>query len=257
MSYKKNIFEMDPKDFIRSSRIDLIPKILYVKNKEEAINAPFFNQLYLEHIKAFNDFKEDDKKNGKDFIVKFDETIESIKKRGYDKKRGLIPLDRKANASHGAHRIASSIYFNNGVYSSGIQSPKDVLYNYTFFRKRNLSEELLEEISFQYSKIKGKDLHFCIFWGSSLNKINESEINKHLKEKDIDIVYSRDVNLTEIGKKNTIIACYYGEKWLGSSQENYSGAINKVIPCFEGNNKIKVYLLETKDREKIFNFKKK
>lgn len=252
---KKNEVRIDPKEFLSPERLDIVPKVLYIKNREEKINAPFFDEMYSEHIKAFNDFNEDDKKSKEDFKNSFDNVIDSVKKNGFDKRKGLVPMTKNRVAGHGAHRIASAIYFNQPVFAEINEEGKDVSYDYSFFKKRGLSEKFLDEIAFQYSKLKGKNLYFCIFWGTSFNKINDSEIKDFLKKKNMKIVYGKQAELTEVGKKNTVIACYEGEKWLGSAKKGHPGAMNKASYCFWGSNKVKVFLLESENSKKVVEFK--
>ncbi len=251
----KKIKESKPSDLLHPSRIDLIPKILYIRNKEEGIGSNFLKQMYTEHIKSFNDFKEDKKTSKEDFVSSFDNLIDSVKKKGYDKKKGIIPVTNELVAGHGAHRIATSFYFNKKVPLEFVNSDEQIKYNYSFFRKRGLSEKFLEEMALRYSKIKGKNLYFCIFWGTSVNKINSNKIEKYLQKRNIVPVFDKQAKLTETGKKNTIIACYEGENWLGERKKGYPGAMKKVGNCFRGDNRVRVYLLESKDIEEVRNLK--
>lgn len=245
---------VDPKKFLKSSRIDLIPKLLYVKNKEE-INADYFIRLYLEHIRAFNSFNENHKRTKEDFIKDFDKVIDSIKNDGFKKEMGSIPATENFTAIDGAHRISSSIFFDKKIFVETGEG-EGPSYNYNYFKKRGLPEHFLEEIIYNYFDIKKKGLYACIFWGSSLEKLNEKEINKELVEKNITAVYSKDVSLTEIGKKNLVISCYENEPWMNDKKNDFSGAIRKVAPCFKNSNKIKFYLLESDSHQNIINFKK-
>lgn len=252
---KTKEFFVNPKEFLKSSRIDLIPKILYVKNKEE-IGADYFERLYLEHIRAFNSFNENHKKTRKDFLMEFDKIIASIKKKGFKKEMGSIPSTEDFVAIDGAHRIASSIFFNNKIHVKTNNKSKGPNYNYNYFKKRGLPKQFLEEIIFKYFELKKEGLYACIFWGSSLDKLNEKEINKALAKKNIDVVYSKEVCLTETGKRNIVISCYENEHWMNDKKLDFSGAIRKVAPCFKGSNKIKFYLLESDNSKNIIDFKK-
>lgn len=255
---KKKKKHLDAIKFLKPSRIDLVPKLCYVKNKEERINEDFFTEMYLEHIKAFNHFNENHKRNRKDFLEDFNKLIESIKKEGFKEEKGAIPSTEDFTAIDGAHRLASSIYFQKKVPVK-IFKGKDIgpNYNYKYFKKRGLNERILEEIVFQYFLLKRENIHVGIFWGSALGKLNEKEIEKELKRDKIEVVYSKRLKLTERGKKNLVITCYENEPWMSDKGKNFSGAIRKVAPCFKGSNNVMFYLLESKDKEKIVRFKKK
>lgn len=243
-------------NFLTPARIDLIPKIEYIKNKKNNVNADFFVNMYLEHIKAFNHFNENHKRTKEDFLRDFDNLIKSIDKKGFDKKQGIVPVTENNVAIDGAHRLASCISLGKKVHIKKRQG-KGPNYNYQYFKKRGIDEQILEEMIFKYLKFKKKNLYMCIFWGSSLGKIDEKEISRELEKEGIQVVYSKKVGLTEQGKKNLIIACYENEPWMSDKGKNFSGALRKVAPCFKKSNKILFYLLESEDKEKIILFKKK
>jgi len=253
---KIKVVLQDPKEFLKSSRIDLIPKIWYIKNKEEKINADFFVKMYLEHIRAFNSFNENHKRAKEDFLEDFNKLIDSIKKIGF-KKEKAIPSTKNLVAIDGSHRLASSIVLDKKVYIEKFENLEGPNYNYKYFKKRGILEPILEEIIFKYFKFKdGKELYLCIFWGSSIKKLDKKEIERELKKEKIDVIYSKEVNLTEKGKKNLVITCYENESWM-DKKNNFSGALRKVAPCFKDSNKIRFYLLETKNKDDIIKFKRK
>ncbi|MEX0921052.1 MAG: hypothetical protein WDZ62_02195 [Candidatus Pacearchaeota archaeon] len=247
----------NPKEFVKPSRIDIIPKIWYVKNKKRGINADFFVKMYLEHIKAFNHFNENHKRTPEDFLRDFDNLIESINKNGFKKEKGLIPISKNSTAIDGSHRLATSVVFDKNVAINKSKSSDGPNYNYNYFRKRGLSENILEEIIFRYFKFKeGKNLTVCLFWGSSIGKLDKGEIKKELGKEGIEIVYSKEAKLTEKGKRNLIISCYENEPWI-DKENNFSGALRKVAPCFKDSNKVEFYLLESDNKEDVIKFKKK
>lgn len=251
---KTEIF-VEPMKFLKASRIDLVPKILYVRNKE-LVGSTYYTKLYLDHIRAFNSFNENHKKTKEDFMGDFDKLIQSIKKYGFNEKMKPIPSTDDFVAIDGAHRIASSIFFNNKVLVEILKNTNGPNYNYNYFRKRGLSKQALEEIVFNYLDIKRNNIYACIFWGSGLAKFDKKNIEAELRNNHIEAVYSKDVTLTETGKKNIIISCYEDEHWISDKKNDFSGAIRKVAPCFKGSNKIKFYLLESNNIENILKFKK-
>ena len=83
---------------IKPERFDLMAKLLYIKNRINNINSPFFIDLYKSHIITFNKAWEHPgtKKNIDDFIKHFNKLINSIKKKGYDS-RYPIEIDKNHN----------------------------------------------------------------------------------------------------------------------------------------------------------------
>ena len=76
-----------------TQRFDLMAKYIYVKYKNYELQTEFHRDLYREHIRTFNNFKETDnnKNNEKDFFESFDKLMNDMKENGYDK-RYPIPL---------------------------------------------------------------------------------------------------------------------------------------------------------------------
>lgn len=253
---KRKTKKIKAKELLNPSRIDIIPKIWYIKNKEE-IGSGFFTNMYLEHIRAFNQFNENHKKTKDDFLNDFDKLIDSIKNKGFKAKAGKIPIGNDFTAIDGAHRIASCDYFKEDVPIKQLSKSKGPDYNYNYFKKRGINLQILEEIIFRYFDYKKENLYACIFWGSSIKNFNEKKVLKELEKDNILPVYSKKVKLTSQGKLNLVISCYEDEPWMNDKGKNFSGAIRKVAPCFKGSDSVVFYLLESKSVDNIIKFKKR
>jgi len=229
-------------DLLTPNRFDIIAKYIYVKFKVENISSDFVKELYLNHIKVFNGFVENDesqKIGEKAFLQSFDNLIESIKNKGFLDKN-IIPLANDNSILDGAHRIATAIYFNQRVRTISTElEPHN--FNYEFFEKRGLERVYLDAMALEYAKLKD-NVYIILIWPSAEGK--ESEL-KEIFEKYGKIVYRKNVYLTENGSVNLILQTYKNEKWLGNEKNDYIGARNKARWCFQGNNPLRVFLFES------------
>lgn len=139
------LYSCNPEQLLSHYRYDIYVKYFYVKSYFEDKNYALAKNIYLSHIKAFNNFLEPDgsKKNQEDFIKSFNNLIDSINENGF--LDSVIPISKTGIPIDGAHRLAICLYFN-------IQIPfvvfdlLDGKYDRDFFLKRGMNEEYMNII---------------------------------------------------------------------------------------------------------------
>ena len=95
VDYNTTVEYIDAKElFLLNNRFDLIFKYIFIKYFEIK-NTNFFKDLYLNSIKAFNNFYEYDgsKISKEDFYESFINLLDSIKNNGFNENLGVIPVD--------------------------------------------------------------------------------------------------------------------------------------------------------------------
>ena len=128
----------DIKDlFLHQIRFDLMFKYLYLK-KQQAYGGftDFFEDLYIEHERVFNNFYEEnpEKCTCSDFIEDFDNLYSSIKNRGFDREHPIL-VDKHNQVVNGAHRLTCCFLENIDVETSEYNKYFDnKRYNYDYFR---------------------------------------------------------------------------------------------------------------------------
>ena len=137
------VFELDPKKLISPNRLDLIYKIIFLRNMNKRSN--YATKCYLEHIRSFSFGKyfepgNSDKNNAKDFLRVFKEIDKDIQINGFDSRKSLIPLANDGTILNGSHRIASSIVRNKKVSCIKL-SCDPCIYNYNFFINRLVNKK--------------------------------------------------------------------------------------------------------------------
>lgn len=250
--FKSSLIKLNPVELLTPKRFDINAKLFFAKNKNYNTNYP--KDLYLNHIGVWNNFFEDipRKTSGQDFIDSFNLLIESIKNQGFvDASKNYIPLKNKS-PYNGAHRIAASIINNKEVY--GMEDTSNGQYDcgYKFFRSRGLQPKFMDSMILEYISNKNNLFTVSIF-ASDRKDLNHVE---SVLKKYSEIVYDKEITLTDLGKLNYTIEIYRDEKWIGNHSDNHSGAKYKSDMCFQGSNKMNVYVIETNNPEKLVECKK-
>jgi len=203
----------------------------------------------LEHIKAFNNFFENDesqKIGAEAFTDSFDRLIKNVSQYGF-KEDMLIPVANNILLD-GAHRTALAIYLNKEINTVDleIEAPN---YNYEFFKNRGLSEIYLDYMATQYLELKD-NVYMILLWPSSGGG-KEKEL-KNILDKYGKVIYRKEIKLKNLGPVNLIRQVYKKEKWVGSTKDGYIGAYNKAKWCFDKNTPLRVILFESdKDMVKM------
>jgi hypothetical protein len=121
------IFETMPINFITKNSYDLA------------------KEIYLNHIKSFNNFTEPDgrKNSPKDFIRNFNDLIDNIKSIGIGKT--IIPVTKNGEIIDGAHRLSIALYLNLKIQFV-IFDLLDANYGRSFFVSRGFDSEYVKII---------------------------------------------------------------------------------------------------------------
>ena len=61
------------------------------------------------------------------------------------------------------------------------------------------------------------------------------------------IVYEKKIKLDHNGAHNLLSQIYYGEEWLGSVENNFSGSQGKLVECFKTFNEFSVIAFDVPD----------
>lgn len=142
---KIRIFESNPINLTSKYRYDVFIKYYYVQAYLENKNYKLAQNMYLEHIKSFNNFIEPDgkKKGKKEFIENFNTLINDIKINGINKT--IIPITKNGEIIDGAHRLAIALYLNIKIQFA-IFDLLDANYSKEFFLNRGYNLEYIKII---------------------------------------------------------------------------------------------------------------
>lgn len=150
---KINVYRTNPINLLSKYRFDIFVKYYYVKSYIENKNVTEAKEIYLSHIKAFNNFYEPDgrKNSFKDFIEKFNALIDNIKFCN-NLNKTVIPISTTGIPIDGAHRIAISLYLNLEIKYC-VFDLLDGKYDEIFFLQRGMPYEYVQKINDLSKKI--------------------------------------------------------------------------------------------------------
>jgi glycosyltransferase involved in cell wall biosynthesis len=254
-TYNRIIPNKSALELMNANRFDIAAKTLYAKNKIRNINTPFHKELYLQHLKVWNNFEEmkPAKKGQQEFLNSFDSILTSIETNGFDKQQSKIPV-LMGTPINGAHRVASCIILEKTpeIYEADI-SEGQYLCNYEYFKNKTnfvstgLEDKYLDEMALEFCRNKD-NLYTISLFPSHDQKIEDTLF---LIQQQYNVIYKKQVSLNDNGKKNYIHNLYYGENWIGPKSLKYPGVIEKTNYCFSNGNEICVILIEEDNVENL------
>ncbi|TLD82030.1 hypothetical protein LS68_003235 [Helicobacter sp. MIT 05-5293] len=237
--------------FLRQKRFDLIFKYLYVKYPHNN----FIKQAYLENIRAFNDFYEDDpsykcpKESPQDFLNSFDKLILSIKDNNFIATNNQIPIGKNNEISDGAHRLAICAFLDLNIETK--EDDSDELYDFIFFRKNNMSKDIMDYGALEYVKLHP---HAYIVNLHSITDRDKDEEVYRLLETYGFVFYQKDVQLSFNGyvnlKKISYGSFWNQESWIGDTHNKFAGA-QEHARLSMGQNPMRVYIFVCDEFEKV------
>ncbi|CAM1370242.1 conserved hypothetical protein [Tenacibaculum litoreum] len=245
-----HIKKIRAKDLLTYTRFDLGFKLLYLEMLSNDLD--FSKEVYKEHIRAFSlgkytEYGNEDKIGIDRFISDFDKTFKDIKENGYDGSKSLIPLSENGSILNGAHRVASSIFLDKDVECINIDLPNQV-YDYKFFYNRNVSKKMLDIAATKFVEY-AENTFIAFLW--PIAEGFEKEIEKVIPN----IVYRKKITLTRNGAHNLISKVYFGEKWLGNIENNFSGSQGKLKECFPNFNPVRIIVFQAENLKEVLKIK--
>ena len=218
---------IDAKELLlKNRRFDLIFKYTYLNNHElYKSGTNFYEDLYCEHIRAFNNFYEEypRKESKSDFLQHFIDNKDSIDRLGFDVNKSIITVDENYELTDGSHRISICAFLGKRVHvRRDISNP---YYDYKFFFQRGIKEFYADFAALEQVKLNPNAYIVSLHSVTSQESDNQVAdiLNKYgfiYYKKDIDLTYNGYVNLKKIS-----YGFDYGENtWLGNLENDYAGA---------------------------------
>jgi len=236
---------INARDLIVPERLDLMSKKKWIEAYKSNNITQFHEDLYYEDIKVmtnsmFVEFNNIEKNSFDKYKASFINTYENIKKYGFDNMYA-IPVGENNAILDGAHRLSCAIAENIQIPINRIKGAF-IKCDANLFLSRNMPEEIVDYLVYEYIKEKNNILVFCL-WPVSYNKklreLAESQIVNAAK-----IVYKKNVFLTKGGLRNLFIQIYRNYNWNGTIENHFVGIDSKVDKCYKQKSYATFYFLE-------------
>ena len=209
---------VNPVDLLGASRFDLFARTNFVRSELQGFGESWGRSVYRDFIvstsrdrRGKESWGEDNKKYSfKDYEKSFKNLINSISSEGYLESFGAIPLSGET-ITNGAHRLAICLLLDKKIPVENHPSLPVPNYDYKWLISKGMRGQNLDQMALDFVRMS-KRCRALVFFGQ-----NESTMNKILKfqdlKKDQEIVYTKKINLTEIGMRRIVQACYQMNDW--------------------------------------------
>lgn len=235
----------DSHDLITHTRFDVIIKYMYAKAIKEGYNTTYFHDVYKEHLRLWNGFKEynnPEKNTFEAFDNTFKKLISDIGSDGFDPSISKIPLHNGKYLLNGAHRLASALAHNAKVHCFDGVNGKDGMTecSYHLFKRLGLNQDYCDRTAIEYAKLKSST-HMVFIFPAAKGGIDKVV---NILEKYGRVVYDRKVSLNETGAFNLMRELYLGEPWAGNYKSNFNGFRHKQRLCYPNYETTSGFLVE-------------
>jgi len=230
------------RELLSADRFDLYAKLFYIKNRVQ--DAAKAQQVYADHILAFNpDGKEpgrSDKDGVGDFTRVFDELINHFKDHEFDETISLIPVDENYVPLDGSHRVAALAYFDKEIevlYFPDVKSKTSFDYNY--FMTRGLPIKSADAIA-KETLAYASNLHLACLWSKKSNIQGKQSVISCIKNQ-FPVYYVKNMHIPLKYFNRMVTATGhqkmtdYMPKESSSSISAFNGVVQLIL--FQSNNK--------------------
>ncbi len=228
---------VQPIELLSPARLDIMAKYVYALLLTLGFRTEWGQHVYREHLRVWNEFREGDgsgKYSYEDFRASFDALLADFAEHGFDDRRGLLPTGWNNVIIDGAHRVAAALAHNVPVKAVQFgMRPRE--YNYEFFRKCGLGEDILDALALQYCRLDDRVRVAVLF---PVTQGRDDEMMKILQESG-PILYRKSVTISRIGRENLIKLLYRGESWLGDGMRPTPGLLQHVSQRFVDHKPVK------------------
>ena len=253
---------IDARNLIVPERLDLIAKYKYIEHREKGLNLSYAKDLYIAHIEAFSSGtfiepgQEKTKNSASAYLRVFDGLIDSVKAGGFDSAVSVVPVGRGNIILDGSHRTAIAAYYNIPLPIIRFDHLATPNYGASFFAGNFLTPDYLDYMVSVYCSLK-KNVYMGMLWPRAFTKIDSNGTIDVIIHNYCKIVFKKELRLAFNGLASLMTQVYHQEEWLGNAKNGFAGANSKALECYDKNEKITVYILESDDAKAVLDLKQK
>ncbi len=188
----------DPLSLVHYKRFDLMAKYIHADHRRWAIKSPWARQLYLTHIRVFNNFYEEEppKDGPDDFINAFDDLLDSVRDDGFLAQRSAVIVGNDGVLINGSHRLAACLLYGRPIACKVRREPAtDFSFawflRHTRFVSTGLPVGCGDPMALEYARLKPSCRMLLV---ATPGKLDEAALVRCLREHG-DVVYARRLEL--------------------------------------------------------------
>lgn len=241
------LFTVPPEFLISASRFDVVAKSIYGRAFLAGTGCRFGEELYTDHIRAFNNFHEDDGNKGsrEEFLASFHSLLLSVAQRGVDQTLTVVPVGANNEVIDGGHRVAAALVCCKPVTVARFPEVS-AHYDHIFFRNRGMASSFMDATALEFCRLD-PDSRMFVLWPSAVG--NHEKVWTALSSYG-SVLYSKCIALNANGALNLVRQIYAGEPWLGNYDNGFAGGLRKVKQCFRSKGGVRLFLVGGMDHAK-------
>jgi len=241
---KIQIKNISPFSLDLSSRFDIIVKTIYaIELLEKGVVSDFTTDMYLQHLKVWNTFKEPctfdqkdwfdakpciKKASANDFKTSFEKTIQSLKDSGFDNSKSIVPVTKNLFPLNGAHRIATALALGMNTMPVQILSANWAFrWNANFFINRGFDRKYADFAMLQFL-IHSPQVATLIFWPEAASHKKIVSAQKMLRDK-LPVLYSKQILINKKGVASLTEHAYGQQNWLSAKIKMLQTTFNDEV----------------------------
>lgn len=233
---------------LSANRMDVVAKYIYARSVVTGYARTWGEYVYREHLRAFNpSFVEGDgsgKQSYADYRDSFLRLIESMAQGGFDDAQSVVPLSSRGTLTDGAHRTAAAMALNLQLPTIRVD-----------YHDHDLSAAALERGGLQVPILDALVMEFCLLCVNPFVAVLFPCIQPHRDTslrilcEYADIVYRRQMRLSENGYQNLFRLIYRDETWLGHSSKASVGIGTHLAARCRGDDAVEFVVLCPRDSD--------
>lgn len=250
---------VSPKTLLTANRLDLACKLYYIDCLEKKADMSFARQLYQAHLAAFSNgaFVEpgqNAKNSVQNYFDSFSRLIEDMREHGFDPAQSVVPVGDNGAILDGAHRVAIAIYYDIPLTIVRIPG-QSCRYDYAYFRKKNLPEEYLDFMAYQFVRFSERVYTVCLWPAADQpDKLTEAD---RLIRRYATVAYRKTIALNYNAVELLMISFYHSMSWTGSIDNGFRGVATKAKDCFRSKSQTNVYVISGVDLVQVLELKQR
>ncbi len=258
-SKEYEIITVPARHLITYKRIDLMVKWIYIDSYVHKTNEEVAIDLYKAHLDAFSKgtFTECGQENSKNsfnkYLDTFNSLIDDISVNGFDSSKSIIPLGKDDVILDGSHRVAVCAYFDKEV--TAVRIPGAIFESTgVYFRDNLMKESKILRSLYEYVKHDERCFFACLWPMASDEEKIQQAVN--LIKSKTEYVYDAKVRMNFSDFHRFIAAIYSHQDWVGTPENNYSGAYGKAKACYRKQKPIHTIIFRSNSLEEVVELKK-
>lgn len=248
------VYTVPPEAFLTPKRFDILAKSLLSNCYLTGNGKNWGEELYLQHIFAFNRGKEPDgmKNHLKDFLISFRSIHDSLYNDGFNPDLTVLPVTNDGVILDGAHRLGVCLTLKLPVSVMPVDHKGWGDYDHNYFMRKGLNVGSLDAMALEAVRLL-PDIKIVMLFPSAGEHIPQS---LSLLASAGAIFYTKEIELNQRGAHLLMSQVYSGEKWVGSISNRFPGAAKKAELCFDGSVPMVAVLFLPNQGANLVNLKK-